>query len=102
MLKPRFHMKITGIRIYQVDLPLHEGSYQWSGGKSVSVFDSSVVEILTDSSLTGYGEVCPLGPCLSSCVRCGRESRYSRDRSALAGARSNAAAGISPSHGSGA
>ncbi len=55
-------MKITGIRIYQVDLPLHEGSYQWSGGKSVSVFDSSVVEILTDSSLTGYGEVCPLGP----------------------------------------
>jgi hypothetical protein len=29
-------MKIKRIRAYQVDLPLHEGSYKWSGGKSVS------------------------------------------------------------------
>jgi cis-L-3-hydroxyproline dehydratase len=55
-------MKITRIRAYQVDLPLHEGSYKWSGGKSVNVFDSTVVEIETDSGLVGYGEVCPLGP----------------------------------------
>src|SRR5437763_15388778 len=55
-------MKITRIRAYQVDLPLHEGSYQWSGGKSVSVFDSTVVEVETDAGVTGYGEVCPLGP----------------------------------------
>ena len=55
-------MKITVIRVYQVDLPLHEGSYQWSGGKSVDVFDSTVVEVATDSGLLGYGEVCPLGP----------------------------------------
>ena len=55
-------MKITGINVYQIDLPLHEGSYQWSGGKSVSVFDSTVVEILTDTEHSGWGEVCPLGP----------------------------------------
>jgi len=55
-------MKITGIRAYQVDLPLHEGSYKWSGGNSVTVFDSTVVAIETDAGLTGYGEVCPLGP----------------------------------------
>src|SRR4051812_8638642 len=55
-------MKIVRIRAYQVDLPLHEGSYKWSGGKSVSVFDSTVVEVETDSGITGYGEVCPLGP----------------------------------------
>jgi L-alanine-DL-glutamate epimerase-like enolase superfamily enzyme len=55
-------MKITRIRAYRVDLPLHEGSYRWSGGKSVSVFDSTVVEVETDAGLTGYGEVCPLGP----------------------------------------
>lgn len=55
-------MKIVGIRVYQVDLPLHEGSYKWSGGKSVSVFDSTLVEIRTDAGLTGWGEVCPLGP----------------------------------------
>src|SRR3984957_1257052 len=55
-------MKITRIRAYQVALPLHEGSYKWSGGKSVSVFDSTVVEIQTDAGVTGWGEVCPLGP----------------------------------------
>lgn len=55
-------MKITGIRVYQVDLPLHEGSYKWSGGNSVSVFDSTVVAVDTDEGLTGWGEVCPLGP----------------------------------------
>src|SRR5207237_823327 len=55
-------MKIKRIRAYQVDLPLHEGSYKWSGGKSVSVFDSTVVEVETDTGLTGWGEVCPLGP----------------------------------------
>lgn len=55
-------MKITGIRAYRVELPLHEGSYKWSGGKSVSVFDSTIVEVLTDEGVTGWGEVCPLGP----------------------------------------
>ena len=54
-------MKITGIRAFQVDLPLHEGTYKWSGGNSVDVFDSTVVVVDTDSGLSGYGEVCPLG-----------------------------------------
>lgn len=55
-------MKITAIRAYRVDLPLKEGSYNWSGGKSVSVFDSTVIEVETDEGITGWGEVCPLGP----------------------------------------
>ena len=55
-------MKITRIRAYRVDLPLHEGSYKWSGGKSVTVFDSTVVQVETDAGITGFGEVCPLGP----------------------------------------
>jgi L-alanine-DL-glutamate epimerase-like enolase superfamily enzyme len=54
-------MVITKIKCYQVDLPLHEGSYKWSGGNSVDVFDSTVVEIQTDEGITGYGEICPLG-----------------------------------------
>ena len=36
-------MKITKITAWQVDLPLHEGNYKWSGGKSVGVFDSTLV-----------------------------------------------------------
>lgn len=55
-------MKIREIRAYRVELPLHEGSYKWSGGKSVEVFDSTVVAVETDAGITGYGEVCPLGP----------------------------------------
>jgi len=55
-------MKITRIRAYQVDLPLCEGSYKWSGGKSVNVFDSTVVEVETNAGVVGFGEVCPLGP----------------------------------------
>ncbi|MCX5765324.1 MAG: mandelate racemase/muconate lactonizing enzyme family protein [Gemmatimonadetes bacterium] len=55
-------MKITGIRMFQIDLPLHEGSYKWSGGNSVSVFDATVVGVDTDDGITGWGEVCPLGP----------------------------------------
>jgi L-alanine-DL-glutamate epimerase-like enolase superfamily enzyme len=55
-------MKIRRITAYRVELPLHEGSYKWSGGKSVTVFDSTIVRIDTDEGVTGYGEVCPLGP----------------------------------------
>ncbi|MSR52133.1 MAG: mandelate racemase [Gemmataceae bacterium] len=55
-------MRITKISAFRVDLPLHEGDYKWSGGKSVTVFDSTVVRVETDAGITGYGEVCPLGP----------------------------------------
>ncbi len=55
-------MKIVAIKVYQVDLPLVEGRYSWSEGKFVEVFDSTVVELLTDDGQSGYGEVCPLGP----------------------------------------
>jgi L-alanine-DL-glutamate epimerase-like enolase superfamily enzyme len=55
-------MKITRIFAHRVELPLHEGSYKWSGGKSVTVFDSTIIGVETDSGHTGYGEVCPLGP----------------------------------------
>ena len=55
-------MKIVEIAAFAVALPLHEGRYSWSGGKSVDVFDSTVVRITTDAGLVGWGEVCPLGP----------------------------------------
>ena len=47
---------------HRVELPLREGKYSWSGGKSVTVFDSTIVGVETDEGLIGYGEVCPLGP----------------------------------------
>lgn len=55
-------MRITRILAYRVELPLHETTYKWSGGKSVTVFDSTIVAVETDEGIVGYGEVCPLGP----------------------------------------
>jgi L-alanine-DL-glutamate epimerase-like enolase superfamily enzyme len=55
-------MKIRRIAAFRADLPLHEGSYQWSGGKSVAIFDTTLVRVETDAGLVGHGEVCPLGP----------------------------------------
>ena len=68
-------MKISRIAAYRVELPLLEGSYKWSGGKSVEVFDSTIVEVETDDGLIGHGEVCPLGsaylPSYAAGVRAG-------------------------------
>jgi L-alanine-DL-glutamate epimerase-like enolase superfamily enzyme len=55
-------MKIARISAYRVELPLREGSYKWSGGKAVTVFDSTIVRVETDTGVVGHGEVCPLGP----------------------------------------
>ena len=55
-------MKIEKISAWQVDLPLHEGSYKWSGRRYVTVFDSTIVGVETDTGVIGYGEMCPLGP----------------------------------------
>ena len=55
-------MKITQILAYRLDLPLREGGYSFSGGRSIRSYDSTVVAIETDAGITGFGEVCPLGP----------------------------------------
>ena len=55
-------MEIARIFAHRVELPLIEGAYKWSGGKSVSVFDSTIVGVETSCGVVGYGEVCPLGP----------------------------------------
>lgn len=53
-------MKITELNVYQIDLPMKEGSYSWSN-QSFASFDSTVLEIKTNKGLSGYGEICPLG-----------------------------------------
>lgn len=53
--------KITGIAVYQATLPLHEGSYKWSGGNEIRAFDSTIVRVVTDTGVEGFGENTPLG-----------------------------------------
>lgn len=64
-------MKITGIKAWQVDLPLKEGRYSWSNGNFVEVFDATVVAVETDAGITGYAECCPLAPQDDGAVRSG-------------------------------
>ena len=56
---------------------MKEGRYSWSNGNFVEVFDSTVVEIVTDEGLQGYAECCPLGsaylPSFARGVRAGLE-----------------------------
>lgn len=54
-------MKIAEIHIYQIDLPVKNGPYTYSGGALYEV-DSTIVELVTDTGLKAYGECCPVGP----------------------------------------
>jgi len=70
-------MRISKICVYQVDLPLVEGRYNWSNGNSMEVFDSTVIEVVTNDGLVGFSECCPLGsaylPSFALGVRAGLE-----------------------------
>ena len=54
-------MKIKEIKIFQVNLTMKEGHYSWSN-QSFRSFDSTVVQIITNQGISGFGEICPLGP----------------------------------------
>ena len=42
-------MKISRIFAHRVEFPLDEGTYNWSGGKSVAMFDSTLVGVETEA-----------------------------------------------------
>ncbi len=56
-------MKIVGVDVYQVDLPIIlEGGFPLSGGRNVTMLDDTIVRLTTDEGLVGWGESCPFGP----------------------------------------
>ncbi len=54
-------MKITQIHVYQYDSAIKGQPYRMSN-TVMTKFDSTIVEIVTDSGIRGYGETCPVGP----------------------------------------
>ena len=93
-------MQITGIRAWRVELPLHEGRYSWSNDNSVDVFDSTVVAVDTDAGVTGWGEVCPLGPAYLPAYAERRPCRHrARLGPALIGQDPRRARSAQPAHG---
>ena len=70
-------MRVTELAVYGVDLPIAEGSYDWSGGNSYEAFEATVVRLETDEGATGWGEAATLGssylPAFSRGARAGIE-----------------------------
>lgn len=54
-------MKITEIHVYAHDLPVRNGPYTMANAK-VWALDTTLVQIVTDTGLVGWGETCPVGP----------------------------------------
>lgn len=54
-------MKITEIHIYQYDLPVKNAPYTMSNSEIWSL-DTTLVKLVADNGLIGWGETCPLGP----------------------------------------
>jgi L-alanine-DL-glutamate epimerase-like enolase superfamily enzyme len=55
-------MRIARVEVYGYDLTYVHGDYVMSGGRSISTLPSTLVRLLTDDGLEGWGETCPLGP----------------------------------------
>lgn len=53
-------MKIKEIHVFQKDLPIKGGPYTWSGNSLHSV-DTTIVKLISDTGLVGWGEVAPVG-----------------------------------------
>jgi L-alanine-DL-glutamate epimerase-like enolase superfamily enzyme len=53
-------MRISEIHLYQHDLPVKGQPYSYSTA-ALTILDTTIVEVVTDTGLVGYGEICPLG-----------------------------------------
>ena len=54
-------MRITEIHVYQRNLPVVGKPYRMSRS-SVTALDTTIVEVVTENGIRGYGETCPVGP----------------------------------------
>lgn len=54
-------MKIKEIHVYAHALPVKNGPYTMANAK-VWALDTTLVKIVADNGLTGWGETCPVGP----------------------------------------
>lgn len=54
-------MKIAEIHLYQHDLPVKHGSYKMALAEVCSL-PTTLVKLVGDNGLVGWGETCPVGP----------------------------------------
>jgi L-alanine-DL-glutamate epimerase-like enolase superfamily enzyme len=54
-------VRIAEIHVYQMDVPVTRTTYRMSSGPYTSL-DSTIVQIVSDAGVSGWGETCPVGP----------------------------------------
>lgn len=67
-------MRIAEISVYSHALPVKDGPYRYSGNDLYSL-DTTLVKIVADNGLVGWGETCPLGRTACLFVRLGWPGR---------------------------
>jgi L-alanine-DL-glutamate epimerase-like enolase superfamily enzyme len=55
-------VRIERVDVFAYDLTYVHGRYVMSGGRVIETLPSTVVRVTTADGVTGFGEVCPLGP----------------------------------------
>lgn len=78
-------MKITEIHVYSHELPVKNGPYVIASSK-VSSLDTTLVRIVTDTGLEGWGETCPVGPTYQPSHALGARAALAEMAPALIGA----------------
>jgi len=53
-------MRIKELHIYHHDLPVKNGPYKMAG-QEVWSLETTIIQLITDNGIEGWGEVCPLG-----------------------------------------
>jgi len=64
-------MRISTIKAYRLRQPFVEGPYKMSKGREADAFDAVIVALTSDSGLTGWGEMAPLGTFYSAAFAAG-------------------------------
>ncbi|MEV4647214.1 mandelate racemase/muconate lactonizing enzyme family protein [Saccharopolyspora sp. NPDC049357] len=54
-------MRIAEVHVYSHDLPVHDGPYRMAHA-DVRALKTTLVKLVADNGLTGWGETCPVGP----------------------------------------
>lgn len=54
-------MRISEVHVYQKNLPVKGGSYRTARSGDLPLLDATIVELVTDTGVRGYGETVPLG-----------------------------------------
>ncbi|MDI3406413.1 mandelate racemase/muconate lactonizing enzyme family protein [Streptomyces cavernicola] len=78
-------MRIAEIHVYAHDLPVHNGPYKM-GHAEVRSLSTTLVKLVADNGLVGWGETCPLGPTYAESHAAGAVAALGELASGLLGA----------------